>query len=515
MSSRVVWVAICWVLVGAAPAAAMPCAELATTTIPGGTVAGADLVARGAFVPPGPPPAGGVPAIYAQLPEFCRATLTLTPSIDSAIKVEVWLPTSIWNGRFQAVGNGGFAGAVPYAAMGRALLEGYATAGTDTGHVGNSADFAPGHPEKVVDFAYRAIHEMTVAAKRVIDAHYGRAPQFSYFNGCSQGGRQGLTSAQRYPADFDGIVAGASAWEQMRSHAARMSLNLTVNRSPEAVIPPSKYPMIHDAVLKACDSLDGVVDGVLEDPSACRIDYSSLACKGADSASCLTPAQIVSAKAMTTPLVRPGTGEVLYPGYLMPGAELQWAVLGAPQPLRLSQTAIANLVYGDKAWPGRSFDAVAELARVDASDNGLMRSNDANLAPFFKRGGKLLMWHGWADPQVPPQMSTAYYTNVMKTVGPAAEQGIALFMMPGVYHCQGGPGPDNFDRMGAIEAWVERGQKPTQLTASRLNAGVVDRTRPLCSYGQVAVYSGKGSTNDAANFSCQASPGVRQSAARR
>ena len=156
--------------------------------------------------------------------------------------MEVWLPASGWNGKFQAVGNGGFAGTVPYAAMARAVLDGYATAGTDTGHVGNNAEFALGHPEKLVDFGYRAVHEMAVAAKRVIDAHYGRAPQFSYFNGCSQGGRQGITSAQRYPADFDGIVAGAAAWDQMRSHAARLALNLTMNRSPEAVIPPEQVP---------------------------------------------------------------------------------------------------------------------------------------------------------------------------------------------------------------------------------------------------------------------------------
>jgi feruloyl esterase len=144
-----------------------------------------------------------------------------------------------------------------------------------------------------------------------------------------------------------------------------------------------------------------------------------------------------------------------------------------------------------------------------------MKSNDPNLAPFFNRGGKLLMWHGWADPQVPPQLSTIYYSNVLKTVGPSAEQSIALFMMPGVYHCAGGPGPDNFDRMGAIAAWVERGHKPTRLTASRLSTGIVDRTRPLCPYGQVAVYSGTGSTDDAANFSCQAPAAPRQSTARR
>jgi feruloyl esterase len=508
MSIRLgVLAAVCGSLIAASPsAAATSCEALSTLAIPAGTVTGVGVVARGTFVPTGLAPTAPVPAIYARVPDFCRAMLTLKPSSDSDIKVEVWLPASEWNGKFQAVGNGGFAGVLPYAAMARAVLDGYATAGTDTGHVGNTAEFALGHPEKVVDFGYRAIHEMTVAAKRVIDAHYGRAPQFSYFNGCSQGGRQGITSAQRYPADFDGIVAGAAAWDQMRSHAARLALNLTMNRSPEAVIPPSKYPMIHDYVLKTCDGKDGVVDGVLEDPTSCAVDFSALACKGADAASCLTPAQIISAKAITTPLTRPGSNEPIFPGYLTPGSELEWDVLGGPQPLRLSQTAVANIVYGDKAWSPRAFNPAAELDRIDASDQGAMKSNDPNLAPFFNRGGKLLMWHGWSDPQVPPQLSTIYYSNVLKTVGPSAEQSIALFMMPGVYHCAGGPGPDNFDRMGAIAAWVERGHKPARLTASRLSSGIVDRTRPLCPYGQMAVYSGNGSTDDAANFSCAAAP---------
>jgi feruloyl esterase len=498
-------IALGWLSVASGSAAATACDALTTLKLTAGTVTSAQAVPSGAFVPPGPAPAAPAQALYARVPEFCRAALTLTPTSDSDIKVEVWLPAT-WNGKFQAVGNGGFAGVVPYAAMARAVLDGYATAGTDTGHVGNSAEFALGHPEKLVDFGYRAIHEMAVGAKRVIDAHYGRAPQFSYFNGCSQGGRQGITSAQRYPADFDGIVAGAAAWDQIRSHAARLALNLTMNRSPDAVIPPSKYQMLHDHVMKACDAQDGVVDRVLEDPASCTVDFSALACKGAESPSCLTPAQIASAKAITSPLTRPGTNEVIFPGYLMPGTELEWDVLGGPQPLRLSQTAVANIVYGDKAWSSRAFDPAAELARIDASDFGAMKSNDPNLAPFFARGGKLLMWHGWSDPQVPPQLSTIYYSNVLKTVGPSADQSIALFMMPGVYHCSGGAGPDNFDRMGALAAWVERGHKPTRLTASRLSSGIVDRTRPLCPFGQVAVYSGKGSTDDAANFSCAPPP---------
>ena len=295
-------------LVGCAAAApvdaATACDALTTLALGNARVTSAQLVARAAFVPPAGPATGAVQALYARLPEFCRALLTLNPSSDSDIKVEVWLPASGWNGRFQAVGNGGFAGVIPYPGLARALVDGYATAGTDTGHVGNTADFVPGHPEKLVDFAYRAVHEMTVAAKRVVDAHFGRGPQFSYFNGCSQGGRQAITSAQRYPADFDGIVAGAPAWDTMRSHAARLALNFAVNRSPEAVIPPGKYAVIHDAVW-ACDGLDGVTDGVIEDPTSCTVDFTALACTAGDGPACLTAPQIASARALTTPLVHP------------------------------------------------------------------------------------------------------------------------------------------------------------------------------------------------------------------
>jgi feruloyl esterase len=490
--------------------AATACEAMSSRAIAGGAITLARVVAPGTFAAPGQVPPAPTQVLYSRLPEFCRALLTMTPTIDSIIKVEVWLPASGWNGKFQAVGNGGFAGVVPYPAMARALLDGYATAGTDTGHVGNNAEFIPGHVEKLVDFGYRAVHETTVAAKYVIDLHYGRTPQFSYFNGCSQGGRQAITSAQRFPADFDGIVAGAAAWDGMRSHAARVALNQTVNRSPDAVIPPAKYPAIHAFVMNACDRLDGVKDGVVEDPTRCRIDFARMACKGAEGPSCLTAPQVASAKAMTTPLTHPTTGEVLFPGYLTAGTELEWDVLGGPQPLAPARTAIANMVYGDKAWNGRNFDPVAELARVDAADRGVLKSSDPNLAPFFSRGGKLLMYHGWADPQVPPQLSVIYHDSVRKAVGPAAEQSLALFMMPGVYHCAGGPGPDTFERMRTIEAWVEQGEKPTRIVASHQTDGTTDRTRPLCPYPQVATYSGKGSTNDAANFVCKAPPSTER-----
>jgi feruloyl esterase len=488
-------------------AVAAACEDLVRLQRPATTITAAQIVSAGAFTPAAPAAGRGRGAaqLYSRLPEFCRVAATLTPSSDSDIKVEVWLPVAGWNGKFQAVGNGGMAGTIPYPAMAAALAAGYATAGTDTGHVGNNADFIPGHPEKLVDFAYRAIHEMAVASKAVIQTHYGGPPKRSYFNGCSQGGRQGITSAQRYPEDFDGIIAGASAWNSMRMHAARLSVNRIMNRTPDSSIPASKYPAIHNAVLLACDARDGVKDGVIENPTACRFDFKSLECRGEDTSSCLTPAQVESAKAMVSPLKHPTTGAVLFEGHLWPGAELEWDTIGGPAPLQNAITAIRNIAYPNEAgWQAGSFNVATDVERIATADNGLLRSDNANLKPFFDRGGKLIMWHGWADPQVTPQNSTIYYNNVLKTVGKQAEDSIALFMLPGVYHCQGGPGPDTFDRMGVLDQWVEQGRKPTRIIASKSEDGKIVRTRPLCPFGQVARWSGNGSTDDAANFACVA-----------
>jgi feruloyl esterase len=483
--------------------AAMACSDLVQVKIPTTTVTLAEPVTAGAFVPPQEPGASAAPgrAPFMKLPAFCRTALTARPSSDSDIKIEVWLPSAGWNGRFQAVGEGGLAGSVPYSLMAAALAEGYATAGTDTGHVGGSANFMPDHPEKLIDFGYRSTHELAVAGKAVITAFYGKRPSWSYYNACSGGGRHALTSAQRYPADFNGLVAGASTWNQARLDAGRIGINLTVNRSAESRIPASKYPMIHEAVLQACDLNDGVKDGVLENPTKCKFDYAALTCKGPDSPSCLTAAQVESAKVLTSPLRDSSTGRILLEPHLWPGAELQWATLGGPNPLSNSLARVRNFHLKNPAHEFRIENIAADVERAAKMDNGLLASDNFNLKPFFDRGGKLLMWHGWSDPQVPAQASVIYYRNVLKTV-PGAENSIALFMLPGVLHCSGGPGPDTFDKMAAITAWVENGRKPTRIVASRLVNGAAERTRPLCPFGQVAKYDGTGNTNDARSFSC-------------
>ena len=492
----------------AAPAAATSCEKLASFALPNARIDSAQVVAAGAFVPPAGPgvPRGGVAANpFASLPAFCRIAATLTPTADSDIKTEIWLPASGWNGKFQAVGNGGWAGTIPYPAIAAALSSGYAAAGTDTGHTGNSADFALGHPEKLIDLAYRSIHEMTVQSKALISAHYGMPAKFSYYNGCSQGGRQGLAAAQKYPEDFNGIIAGAASWNQMRAHAAREALNLIVNKDADSIIPRSKYAMIHDAVLNACDASDGVKDGVIENPMMCKFDYVQLLCKAGDNAECLTKGQVASAKTMTSPLTDPKTGKVLFEGHLMPGSELGWATLGGPEPLSLATSGMRNVVFKDRNWDYHAMNISTDVDLADKSDNGAMYSGDPNLKPFFDRGGKLLMYHGWTDQQVNPLLSVIYYNNVVKTAGKdKAANSIELFMMPGMNHCQGGAGPDSFNKVKVIEDWVEQGKKPNQIIASHSTNGQVDKTRPLCPFPQVAKYKGTGSSDDAANFSCAA-----------
>ena len=267
-----------------AVAAAGSCSDLAKVALPRATITVAAPVQAGAFTPDAPGDAGD----FTALPAFCRVAATLKPTSDSDIKIEVWLPASGWNGKFQAVGNGGFSGAIAYPAMARALARGYAAASTDTGHAGNSASFALGHPEKLIDFGWRAVHEMTVASKKVVAAHYGAAPKFSYFNGCSAGGRQAMAEAQRFPADFDGIIAGAPGLDWTGRAAQAVRIAQALDQNPAARLLQPQRQLLHRAVVEACDALDGVTDGLLENPMRCKFDPGVLQCSGAGEP--LTPA---------------------------------------------------------------------------------------------------------------------------------------------------------------------------------------------------------------------------------
>ena len=486
---------------GVSAAAPIACEGIGRLALANATVTSAESVPAGTFTPPGAANATTA-AAYKSLPAFCRVSARLTPTPDSDIRVEVWLPLSGWNRKLQAVGNGGLGGAIAYPALAAALRAGYAATGTDTGHVGGNADFVAGHPEKLVDFGYRAIHEMTVAAKTVVRAHYDAPASRSYFGSCSTGGRQALVEAQRYPDDFDGIVAGDASWDQMRLYAARVALNVFVNREPAAVIPPDKLPMIHNAVLAKCDADDGVKDGVIEDPSRCRFDFATLTCASGDRADCLTPPQVETASAMASPIADRKTGAVLHPGRYYPGSELGWGGVGGPAPSGESLEGMRKIVF-TPAWDYHAIRVPDDVERAVRADNGLLYGGDPNLTPFFRRGGKLLMYHGWADPLVTPDASLIMYKRINEAVGPAAAASLALFMVPGMGHCQGGPGTDVFDKIAALDQWVESGTKPQSIIASHMTAGSVDRTRPLCAYPASAHYIGTGSTDEARNFRCQ------------
>jgi feruloyl esterase len=454
-------------------------------------------------------PSGGRPGTDQALqdvPAFCRVAATLRPSADSEISIEVWMPLLNWNGKFQAVGNGGFAGSIEYGAMANALKRGYATSSTDGGHVGEASDgsFALGHPEKVVDLGYRAVHEMTVAAKALIAAFYGSGPRFSYWNGCSQGGRQGLREAQQFPADYDGIIAGAAAANQPNHYSGSLWVASATLKDSASYIPREKYPLINRAVLAACDATDGVSDGVLEDPRRCNFDPRSLQCTSAAGESCLTSAQVSAARQIYAPSRNPRTGEQIWPG-LMRGSELGWAAqAGGPAPIRLATDFFKYLVFENSNWDWRTFDFDRDVATATTKVGPIVTTMNPDLEAFSSRGGKLIMYHGWNDPLIAPENSVNYYTRVVDRFGgERANQFVRLFMVPGMDHCRGGAGPNTFDLMTALDAWVVSSVAPSRITASRITNGKVDRTRPLCPYPQVALYTGTGSTDEAASFECR------------
>lgn len=442
--------------------------------------------------------------MFKTLPEFCRVAATLKPTSDSEIKIEVWMPAAgSWNEDLQSVGNGAWGGSIGYTAMASALAAGYASASTDTGHAGNSATFVGGHPEKLIDFAWRAVHEMTVSSKAIIAAYYGKAPAHSYWNGCSTGGRQALAEAQRFPGDYDGIIAGAPAIYATHLQGQQVWITEVVHKNEASYIPPAKYVLIHDAALEACDALDGVKDRVIENPTSCHFDPGVLACKDGDAPSCLTAPQVGAARQIYAG-PKNSRRQSLFPG-LEPGSEMGWATLSGPKPMALADETYKYLVFQDPSWNYLTFNPERDMARADKDIGATMNSTDPDLKPFFAHGGKLLMYHGWADPGIAPRNSVNYYEKVVKTVGGEAKSNgsIRLFMVPGMGHCRGGDGTDHFDAMAALHQWVEETKPPDRIVAAHVTKGATDRTRPLCPYPQTAHYKGSGSTDEAANFACK------------
>jgi feruloyl esterase len=492
-----------------AAAAGTACANLAALTIPSVTIKSATAVTAGPFAPPG----SQTPMT---LPAFCRIEATARPTSDSDIKFEVWIPpVEAWNGKFEGVGNGGYQGSISYAAMATALRRGYATASTDTGHTGDDMKFGQGHPEKLIDYGHRAVHVMTESAKLIIRDAMGRFAERSYFVGCSAGGQQALSEAQRYPEDYDGIVAGDPANNRIRQTFGFLSSWIATHAADgKPLIPQPKLALLTKSVVDACDAIDGLKDGIIDDPRRCHFDPAKLLCKSAsDEPTCLTAPQADAAKKMYEGTKNPRTGELIFTGWPRgsegfgeaPGQSWRQYVVDPPEPMRVG--FFKYWLFHDPNWDYRSIDWEHDLAYAEQK-LPFMAAVDKDLSPFKKHGGKLLMYTGWADPVVPPQDTVAYYEGVVKTMGGLAptRDFYRLFMAPGMGHCSGGPGPNQFDAIGALEQWVEKGAAPDKLIATHSTNGKVDRTRPLCLYPLVARHKGTGSIDEAANFACVAAP---------
>jgi feruloyl esterase len=470
----------------------------------------------------------------AQVKAFCRVIGVAHPVAGSEIGFEVWLPKpAAWNQRLEGVGNGAYAGRISYGALENALNEGYAAASTDTGHRGSDLNFVVGHPEAITDWGERATHVSTQVARALIHAYYGTVPEHAYFNGCSTGGMQALSEAQRYPGDYDGILAGDAGNSRVHVNVGFLWDFEAAHPNGSLVLDDATLQLVHDAVLKTCDAADGVKDGVLEDPMACRFDPATLACKAGEMAGCLTPTQVEAVEKIYSGPQNPRTGEQIIGGY-SPGSEIitgggdyqGWRnfITGPKEPARVDFWKL--WVFHEPAWDWHSFDFDRDVALADRE----MRSVNAvnpDLSRFAARGGKLLMYHGWVDPVGPPSDAIAYFRSAEKASGDAdrSHAFMRLYMVPGMSHCNGGPGyelaggargtdnPDDVpkweprdaehDMLSALDAWVSRGTAPGALIAAHYEDRKPTRTIKVCPFPQVARWTGKGSSASAENWVCR------------
>jgi len=430
--------------------------------------------------------------------------------IGNEIHFTLLLPDE-WNRKFMMGGGGGFVGQIQNQA-GASVNSGYATVGTDTGHQGGVTDagWALNNLEREVNFGYLAVHRTAEVAKAIVRSYYGATETKSYFSGCSNGGRQAMMEAQRYPNDFDGIVAGAPAYDFT-------AIGAQFIKDMQAVFPDPRnlsarlftldtLKSVEAQIVAKCDALDGVKDGLIEDPRACKIDVGSL--------TGLTEAQRTALKTIYAE-TRNKDG-VIYPAQPVGGESeaangwAQWIVGGAaPLPGQTAPSArfafgteiFKYFVFDDPSWDYTRYE-FSSYKKDTARAATFLNATNTNLDAFKARGGKLILWHGWSDPALTALGSIRYYDQVQARDSKAAEY-FRMFLMPGVLHCAGGPGPDNADWTSAIADWVENAKAPERVVASKMSAGAVTRTRPLCAYPQHAVYKGSGSLDEADSFACR------------
>jgi hypothetical protein len=474
------------------------------------------------------------------VPARCEVRGISRPSSDSEIGFEVWLPLDGWNGKYQQKGNAGFAGAVNRAGLVDPLRRGFAVASTDNGHDATKTPqgtFAVGHPEKVIDFGYRAVHDTSEQAKAITAAFYGKPPNRSYFVGCSDGGREALMEAQRFPEDFDGILASAPANDWSHLFASFVWNELAVSKER---IPLEKLPIIQHAIVAKCDDADGLKDGLVSNPPACRFDPTVLACKGTKGKDCLTSAQLDTLKALYSGPKNPRNGEAIFAGLVTSGTEampMNWSlwILGTSPGQSIQAdfglSYFRDVVFERPEWQLQLMDFDRDVRLSDEKVAPILSAINPDLRSFRARGGKLIQYHGWGDAAITASSSIEYYEAVRSYMSSAPdprskvksiEDFYRLFMVPGLAHCSGGVGPVHFgndadfgappipntdserDVFAALERWVEYGIAPDRLIGSGPSPLDPSKTltRPLCPYPQQAEYKGAGDTNDAANFAC-------------
>lgn len=490
------------------------CATLATLALPDTTITEARVVPAGEYVMPQNPLTRL--ASYSGMnlaglaengpnPAFCRIAATLKPTTDSDIKIEVWLPLKGWNGKFLGVGSFGWGGAMMFPAMLTGVEQGYATAATDTGHdssteEGKGGRFALGHPEKLIDYAWRADHLMTIQAKALIKAYYGQSPSRSYWIGCSLGGLEGLIEAKRFPDDYDGVVAGAPPNPIVNFNAAQLWTSWLIGHNPDARMTQEKFDLVAKTALQRCATPVGRKQGFIEEPDKCDFAPEQLLCQSNETVDCLTASQVDLMKQIYQGPINPRTHEVIFPGPAKGNESLLGEFVdGKPFPVALDLFQYAAFQDPDWDWTTIDWDKTVNEA---INRLGPLMHVDDNLNPFFNRGGKLLMYVGWNDFHNGQELAD-YYEALMRNAGTEMRDSARLFLVPGMGHCYGGAGCDTFDKLSYIDNWVEHGVAPQRIVASKIVDGKVVRIRPLCAYPAVARYDGKGDIDNAASYVCE------------
>lgn len=523
-------VALLGALTGTAWADGMSCEDLTKMSLPHAEVTSAVTVAKGAYTPmqnplAAPPtaaagtqavpgvqagvggaggPGSGQNSLFSRMPAFCDVKATLRPVTGSEIKIDLWIPSEGWNGNFAALGNGGFSTNFDIRGMAGYLVKGYATAATDTGRTSDEDTVMVGHLVQFVDYEYRAVHEMAVASKLIVAQLLGSKPKRSFFTACSTGGRQALVEAEYFPEDFDGIVAGAASNPMTRIQAGGIWAYLALNKDEASYITVPKWAAVHRAVLDECDAKDGLKDGLIEDPRKCSFDMNTLLCKSGDADNCLTAPQLEALKKVVAGPVNPRTKEQITPGYPV-GTPME-PQGGVANKNKIDRAAITlyKALYQDANWDPHTFDFDKDLARAEDAGDKLNADHEELLKNLFARGGKVIIYTGWDDPTVSPLSAITYYEKAIAANSGATKgaNSIRLFLPPGMGHCGAGDGPNSFDTIGEISKWVESGEAPESIVFTQSANGKVIRSRPVCSYPQVARYKGTGSVDEAQNFVC-------------